>query len=650
MKITGNDIIFGKISRRLASAFRRGDLPPRLIESIFAAWLGRARHLWQLPRILLGAGFLAALTCPCLFSASPVMADRVYAPEYLWQRKIAEKTDPVGIADTHLGIAYRDDGTLDAEGRFTTFAHPEVLFETPGLNCSGLVVSVSRFLFDKNWSLQEVSRDRRGDSGPGSSLGRDWDFGWDLIRNLTETVPRRVVLPDRRDYDPDQIDGLSLRGFSLLDQAAWQNVLGQMRPGYVYLGSISKDSRRPGYKVLHYHVVLMIPDPKGSVWLYHATHRSNVHRIDMNSRQGLRRFMSQFSGGRDEPKQMIVIEAKLPQLEPATETAGEPDPATTTGASRGSAQPLSAPGQPAADTAAAGPVPGSGGALQGGEQSGPVSPVSPKAPQQAAAPSLVITHLWGKVFAARPELNTQVPRFADDSREQVKFWFRNFGDQPRDLELLMKGPEGESHFQGRLQPDGRDTAVLYPRDFGPKRPRSLTSGKYVADARIDGQRWVADAFEIGLPREAAPKITAIAVPTTVKAGSTFAVKVEAENQGAESDYGGITVSCPDPGLRIKAANPGKVFAPGSTVLSVTTDRVRTKVPMAERWIELWGEGVKNDITVTIQAGKPGTYPIYVRSTLRGVNVKSSVVLMDPATSDKVDQQGFPVHVRLITVQ
>jgi hypothetical protein len=127
--------------------------------------------------------------------------------------------------------------------------------------------------------------------------------------------------------------------------------------------------------------------------------------------------------------------------------------------------------------------------------------------------------------------------------------------------------------------------------------------------------------------------------------------VEAQNQGAESDYGGITISTPDPsGLRLVSAKPGRIFGPGSTVLSVTTDKIRTKVPMAERWIDLWGESKVYDLNVQVQAGRPGTYPLYVRCALRGVNVKSSVVLMDPQGSDAADQQGFPVQVHKITVR
>ena len=86
------------------------------------------------------------------------------------------------------------------------------------------------------------------------------------------------------------------------------------------------------------------------------------------------------------------------------------------------------------------------------------------------------------------------------------------------------------------------------------------------------------------------------------------------------------------------------------MLSVTSDKIRTKVPMAERWIDLWGESQVYDLSVQVRAGRPGTYPLYVQCASRGVNVKSSVVLMDPEASNTADQQGFPVQVYEITVR
>lgn len=266
---------------------------------------------------------ITGLVALSVLSAAPVSGDQIFAPDCLWERGIASKTDPIEIADTHLGISYRDDGALDSQGHFTTFDRPDRFFETPGLNCSGLVVSISRFLFDKNWTLEEVTRDRLGDSGADSPLGKDWDFGWDLIFNITEGKPRRIVMPDAGNYPIEGANGASLRGFDLHDSAAWQKVLSQMQAGRMYLGSISRSAPERGYPVLHYHVVLMLPDGKGGVWLYHATRRSHVHRMNISTPQGMSRFMSEFRISKGNAKKILIIEAVLPQLAPATEAASE---------------------------------------------------------------------------------------------------------------------------------------------------------------------------------------------------------------------------------------------------------------------------------------------------------------------------------------
>lgn len=580
-----------------------------------------------------------------------VQAEELYAPDYLWERHVAEKTDPVEVADTHLRIPYRDDGVLDSRGNFTTFAHQEELFDSPGLNCSGLVVSVCRFLFNTNWDLQSVTRDRQGNSGMASPLGKDWDFGWDLVLNLTEGTKRRLLMPDGREYAPEAVDGLTMRGFSLHDERAWRAVLSQMRPGRIYLGSISKPSRRPGYKVLHYHVVLMLPDSNGGVWLYHATRRSNVHKMNVSTPAGLHRFMSQFRNDRSGPKDILIIEAGLPDLRSLTAAATEGQAASSSQEKSSARQEKAAaalpPVEEAGESRTAAPAPGPTGdeKMSASESSAPPQLLQPQ------EPDLVIEHRSGRVFRSLPNLITHIPKFRDKQSNSISFWFRNLAQSSRDLEILVNGPAGRTRFQGRIPDNGKDLTVIFPRDFENGASLSLAQGQYTAEVLVDSARWLVNAFEVTQPREAEPKILEVRAPKTVKPGQTFAVKVVARNAGAESDYGGITVSSPIPaGLQIVSASPGKVFSPGSTVLSVTSDKIRTKVPMAERWINLWGENQPYDMEVRVKAGRPGTYPLYVRCALRGVNVKSSVVLMDPANSSAADQQGFPVYAHTIAVE
>lgn len=579
------------------------------------------------------------------FTISSALADKLYAPEYLWQKKIAEQSTPVDIADTHVGIPYRDDGALDDKGIFTTFDNTNRRFDTPGLNCSGLVVSVSRFLYNKNWSLTDVTRDRQNNSGPGSLLGKDWDFGYDLILNLTDAYNPKVIMPDNRSHDLKNNDGVSLRGFELDDSKAWRQVISKMKPGKIYFGSISKSTAQRGYKLLHYHVVLMIPDEKGAIWLYHATRRSNVHKMNINSAQGLNRFLSQFKGPRDDDKHILVIEADLPDFDIPVQSATD----TTDKASVQNQPQTNADVAPRNDQKSN--LPSSGipankqTTFQDQQTNQAQKPLAPK------GPDLEITHLAGKVFKSFPELKSHIPKFVDDNKNAIKFWFQNQGNSPRNLEVRLQGPQINVNKSFSISPQGSDLEIKFPMDFESTRLGSLPEGEYLIETKIDGADWTANLFEIAKPREASPKILSVKMPSEVQSGKTFTVTIQAQNQGAESDYGGITVSTPDPsGLKLVSAKPGRIYAPGSTVLSVLSDKIKTKVPMAELWIDLWAEQKTYEMQVQVAAGRPGTYPLYVRCALRGVNVKSSVILMDPPESSAVDQQGFPVTVYMVNVR
>jgi hypothetical protein len=592
-----------------------------------------------------------------LGSAMPVAGDEIYAPEYLWKRGIADKTNPVEIANTHLGIPYRADGALDTKGYFTSFGRPDRRFGGPGLNCSGLVVSVSRFIFDRGFPLEQVTKDRQGNSGEGSRQGKDWDFGWDLILNVSDVPGRTVLMPDGSKYNVDSADPMTLRGFDLHDQSAWANILSRMKPGNVYLGTISKPTRKRGYRLLHYHVVLMLPDAKGNVWLYHSTRRSGVHRMNLNSDRGMRRLMSQFRNRRGQDKKILVVEAPVRGIDTPQPEERDREAPRSAQSNQTSGAVSDALIRTVKTTVGRQPNPGehvglTAQATESTRQAGEVqTDQKPQQKQVQEGPDLVINHLKGTVINPVQGMVTRVPKFPKGNKEGVKLWFRNRDDSPRKIEIVTKGPLGDLKYEGRLSSQGQEVELTYPQDFGTGSTGAIAKGRYAVEVRIDGTRWIANLFEVAVRKEARPKITNVRIPGTVKAGRTFSIKVAAQNQGVESDYGGITVSCPDPsGLRLVSANPGRIYGRGSSVLSVMSDKIRTSVPMAERWIDLWPENKSYDMTVKVKALKPGTYPIYVRCALRGVSVKSSVVLMDPKAADDVDQQGFPVYVYDVTVR
>ena len=124
--------------------------------------------------------------------------------------------DLAAKADQLLGIPYRPDGVRDESGRWTLFEHPEQSFATPGLNCSGLDYALMRLVAPVTTTIRQAARDRQGDSGPGASMGQDWDFGFDLILNLSEGLPRRWLMQDlkRERVRPGKLSKAFLQGSS----------------------------------------------------------------------------------------------------------------------------------------------------------------------------------------------------------------------------------------------------------------------------------------------------------------------------------------------------------------------------------------------------------------------------------------------------
>ncbi|MBF0530766.1 MAG: hypothetical protein HQK55_16165 [Deltaproteobacteria bacterium] len=218
---------------------------------------------------------------------------------------------PIELADSFLGIPYREDGTLDHRNRFTLFEKPDKIFTAPGLNCSGMVLSMSRYLLRVNFTIDQAQRDRLGDSGPNSPKGRSWDFGWDLILNLTEGAPRKIIFPQGPIDLPPQADAENLRGFDLLDEKAWRAVLKQIRPGYLYLASFSRGLSGQKGRLLHYHVAVILADGNGHVYMYQSTHNSGSSRMSLNSTPGLQRFIQAFGPLGVLDKKILIVETPL---------------------------------------------------------------------------------------------------------------------------------------------------------------------------------------------------------------------------------------------------------------------------------------------------------------------------------------------------
>ncbi len=273
---------------------------------------------------LLAAVFLAAFCVLCVWRAGlvPASAAPVPASGARPQTLPVPAGLPAGLRPTDaperilplfLNLPYREDGAVDENGRYTLFASPGVRLETPGLNCSGFVLEASRFLLRTNIPLEAATRDRLGDSGPASPHGEDWDFGWDILLNISEGFPRALLLPGGKNMDPAKATGFAPRGFDLHAPETRGELLGRLRPGYLYLVSFNKDVTRPGYAMQHYHVGLILPTASGQAWLYQTTGAAGkVNRRDLNSREGWASFARAFANTGGVRKHVLVVEVKLP--------------------------------------------------------------------------------------------------------------------------------------------------------------------------------------------------------------------------------------------------------------------------------------------------------------------------------------------------
>ncbi|HEY3446246.1 MAG TPA: hypothetical protein VGK67_07765 [Myxococcales bacterium] len=192
-----------------------------------------------------------------------------------------------------MGLPYVNDEVLDENGRWTFFAKPETVADSPGLNCSGFVYAATGRLLHRTLTVAQAKRDRLGDSGPGSKLGEDWDFGWDLLMNLSDGLERRILLPE----GPKEA-GLDVarteKGFVADDTAAWKKLLPQIKEGRVYLASIIRQKHG---RLEHGHVAFLVRDGAGRVWLYQTLPHGKSHRLNLTSEGGLGRLKGMFGMG-----------------------------------------------------------------------------------------------------------------------------------------------------------------------------------------------------------------------------------------------------------------------------------------------------------------------------------------------------------------
>jgi hypothetical protein len=155
-----------------------------------------------------------------------------------------------------------------------------------------------------------MARDRKGDSGPDSPRGRDWDFGYDLILNITDGLPRRILGPGAPSPDPAAIDATRFRGFPLHDAAVWKDVLSRLKPDELVLAAFSKEKAG---RLYYYHVGLLVTDSQGRTFLYHATPGHGAHRLELSAPAGMAAFGQEFTEKNFGEKKILLIAVPLPR-------------------------------------------------------------------------------------------------------------------------------------------------------------------------------------------------------------------------------------------------------------------------------------------------------------------------------------------------
>jgi len=201
-----------------------------------------------------------------------------------------------------LGIPYVEDAGLDEQGRWVRFAHPDQSLPRPGLNCSGFLVAATRRLLGFTGTLAAAGRDRLGDSGPGSTGGPDWDFGWDLVLNLSEGRARHWMLPEG-DLPAPGASARALSGFRVQDRAAWAQLSARWQPGHVYLATFQ---RGWGPRLRHHHVALLLKDEAGVLGFYQTLPGGRVHRLALDVPEGLDRLCTMFGPG----ERILILEVQ----------------------------------------------------------------------------------------------------------------------------------------------------------------------------------------------------------------------------------------------------------------------------------------------------------------------------------------------------
>ncbi|MDR0356085.1 MAG: hypothetical protein LBJ64_10195, partial [Deltaproteobacteria bacterium] len=280
-----------------------------------------------------------------LLSANSVQAQPPPWPSGL--KPFPEIAGKEALLDAFSGIPYRADGAVSDEGHWATWNEPEARLSSPGFNCSGYLLEAVRQLTGLNISLSQASRDRDKDSGSDSELGQDWDFGLDLILNLSGQSLDDVLAAAKSKRELNKTGRAEGAGVNI-NGPEFVNLLNSLEDGAVYLFAVSKPANAFKGGLSYYHVGLIQPED-GDVWIRQSTPRVGVHSLNLNNQAGIDAIRRYFPPIRSAERRMALVKLEPERLKNrlaappeglAPEGAPEESP---DGADLGSSQPGTSP-------------------------------------------------------------------------------------------------------------------------------------------------------------------------------------------------------------------------------------------------------------------------------------------------------------------
>ncbi|MEK8017961.1 MAG: hypothetical protein VSS75_013895 [Candidatus Parabeggiatoa sp.] len=137
--------------------------------------------------------------------------------------------------------------------------------------------------------------------------------------------------------------------------------------------------------------------------------------------------------------------------------------------------------------------------------------------------------------------------------------------------------------------------------------------------------------------------------TEVKPGQAFTLELTAINPLYKTVPGGITVSFSSEVEVVEKDEESIEYGIGSKVYCVghISCVEPTKEMMVENWYNQWLSGEEKTMNLTVKATETGTLKIYARAAFIE-NLKKKQVINIPL--DVTDQQGYPAHVRYLSVK